>query len=433
MNNNDLLRELCSAAADGNVELVKHFLAQDNAVDIINQPYGIKSALHEAVHKQHVDIVKLMLDSGADPNVQNMYGATPLHFAIVDNCNVDIIYLLLDKNANINAQNKNGSTPLHNAAFHGRNSIIMQIISNSAADIDLQDNDGQTLLHIAAQNCSQDLVEFLLDRKANIHITDKSGKTPIHSAAKNAFKNVVQLLLDKYHDMINLQDNDGQTLLHLIAKHSFQKIPTNLSFGGHERFLDDYDKRFIDTAEMLLNRRADTTIQNKDGQTALHLAVLYHPKDLHVRYEEYLRKNGNLAISYRSTELIKILSSNNVNFSLKNANGYTVLDLAVAIEHDQHKIAEHLQEKRLLWRTEQIKVVNNLLVIIAKNQEQILKLKPDSEKTDADKFLEKWCVLPIKTTEQILDALNDDDFGIFQQLNEERKVALGEDAIHEMI
>ncbi|WP_258231085.1 hypothetical protein ACA348_11420 [Orientia tsutsugamushi] len=47
--------------------------------------------------------------------------------------------------------------------------------------------------------------------------------------------------------------------------------------------------------------------------------------------------------------------------------------------------------------------------------------------------MEKWRELPIKITEQILDTLDDDDFGAFQQLNEERKVALGEDSIHEMI
>ncbi|KJV74289.1 ankyrin repeat family protein [Orientia tsutsugamushi str. UT76] len=380
MNNNDLLRELCHAAAEGNVESV-HLLVQDNAVDIINASYGIKSALHAAVHNRHINIVRLMLDSGADPNVQNMYGATPLHFAIGDNCDIDIIYLLLEKNANINAQNKNGSTPLHVAAWRGMNGIIMQILPNSVANINLQDDDGKTLLHFAAQNGSKDLVEFLYNRNANIHIKDKSWKAPIHSAAENGFKDVVQFLLDldiyTYPNMINSQDNDGQT--------------------------------------------------------ALHLAILYHPKDLHVRYEEYLKKNGNVAILYRSTELIKSLSSNNVNFSLKNKDGYTVLDLALAIEHDQHKIAEHLQEKRLLWREEQIKIANNSLVIIAENKEQILKLKPDSEKIDADKFLEKWRELPIKITEQILDTLDDDDLGAFQQLNEERKVALGEDSIHEMI
>ncbi|SPR15120.1 ankyrin repeat-containing protein 16 [Orientia tsutsugamushi] len=439
MNNNDLLLEFRYASAVRNVERVKQILAQYNAGDIINALYGIGFDLHEAIRNDDINLVRLMLDSGADPNEQSVYGATPLHIAIWYN-RVDMIYLLLDKNANINAQNKDGRTPLHVAAWHGMNDIIMQILPNSVANINLQDDYGKTLLHFAARNGSKDLVEFLCNRNANIHIKDKSGKFPIHLAAGDGFKDVVQFLLDldiyTYPNMINSQDNDGQTLLHLIAKYSFEKFPTNLlsTVLSYERHLDDYDKRFIDTADMLLNRGVDTNIQNNDGQTALHLAILYHPKDLHVRYEEYLRKNSNVAISYRSTELIKSLSSNNVNFNLKNKDGYTVLDLALAIEHDQHKIAEHLQEKRLLWREGQIKVANNSLVIIAENKEQILKLKPDSAKTDADKFLEKWRELPINITEQILDTLDDDDFGAFQQLNEERsKVPLGEDSIHEMI
>ncbi|KJV54510.1 ankyrin repeat domain-containing protein [Orientia tsutsugamushi] len=429
MNNNDLLLEFRHASAEGNVERVKQILAQYNAGDIINALYGIGFDLHEAIRNDDINLVRLMLDSGADPNEQSVYGATPLHVAIWYN-RVDIIYLLLDKNANINAQNKDGRTPLHVAACHGMNGIIMQILPNSVANINLQDDGGKTLLHFAARTGSKDLVEFLCNRNADINITGKN--TVVHSAAKNGHKDMVQFWLDRYPNMINLnlQDNDGNTALHLVAKHRFTILPHDIHTPNHIG-ADDYDKRFIDVAEMLLNRGVDTNIQNNDGNTALHLALLSYSGLLDITH---LMMDNLDSFLCRSIDLIKSLcKNNNVNFILKNNDSYTVLDLALAIEHDQHKIAEHLQEKRLLWRTEQIKAANNSLVIIAENKEQILKLKPDSEKTDADKFLEKWRELPINITEQILDTLQDNYLGTFQQLNEERKVALGEDSIHEMI
>ncbi|SPR07585.1 ankyrin repeat domain-containing protein [Orientia tsutsugamushi] len=108
MNNNDLLRELCRSAAEGNVESVKHLLAQDNAVDIINSQNNdgqtplhlvtkycvtkVYASLEEhkeeycsgcnSTVKRFVDAAKLLLNAGANPNVQDNYGQTPLHVAI---------------------------------------------------------------------------------------------------------------------------------------------------------------------------------------------------------------------------------------------------------------------------------------------------------------------------------------------------------------
>ncbi|KJV72060.1 ankyrin repeat domain-containing protein [Orientia tsutsugamushi] len=254
------------------------------------------------------------------------------------------------------------------------------------------------------------------------------------NAAKNGNVESIKRLLaqDNAGNAINLQDNNGQTPLHFVTKHRFIKITASLNFKEYWSSYDNRDKEFVDVAKLLLNAGANPNIQDNGGQTPLHLAIKWHylPASLVIPAKD------EVDIPCRSTDLIKILcKNNNIDFSLKNGDGCTAVDLALFLKSDKHDdgIAEHLQEKRLLRRKEQIKVANNSLVIIAENKEQILKLKPDSEKTDADKFLEKWRELPIKITEQILDALDDDDLGAFQQLNEERKVALGEDTIHEMI
>ncbi|SPM44542.1 ankyrin repeat-containing protein 16 [Orientia tsutsugamushi] len=440
MNNNDLLHELYHSVADGDIKNVENILAQDNASNIINALYDGSvfehgSALHKAISLRDINMATLLLNNGANVNIQDKYGKTPLHSAILFNSHIDMLRLLLNNGADVNLPDMHDTSPLHYIIKVSRCSINrIQPLLDNGGNINLQDGNGETILHTSASYNRRDIVEFLLNNNADVNIKNKSGKTPVHLAAQSSNQCILQLLLDRYPDMVNLQDHNDKTALHLVVK-SYLEI---LSAGPYilEFRENDRNKRLIDTLDVLdtlLNMGSDLNIKDNDGQTALHLAVLGY-STLNEAY--YLRNaDDNLDISCRSIDLIKSLcKNNNVNFILKNNDGYTVLDLALAIEHDQHKIAEHLQEKRLLWREEQIKIANNSLVIIAENKEPILKLKPDLEKTDADKFLEKWRELArLGMAERILDALDDDDFGTFQQLNEERKVALGEDSIHEMI
>ncbi|WP_342637934.1 ankyrin repeat domain-containing protein [Orientia tsutsugamushi] len=408
MNNGGLLHDLYRAVKHGNIDDVERILAQD--ASLINSIHNVVyvqdglyltvngAVLHISVLHKDINMVGFLLKKGADVNLENGYGITSLHYAITHGYDENMVMLLLDSGANVNVQNFEGITPLHYVITPSYSNIDrIELLVSRGGDINVQKNNGRTVLHDAAECGQKDIVEWLLSRNANALLRDNSGKIPAHVAAKYGYKDVMELLLDRDHNVINLQDNHGQTILHLaVLRHS-----TLLNGGTNEGAYIRYDENGAE----------------------------------YIRYEErQLSEDERLAALSNSAKLIKMMYNHcGINFSLKNANGYTVLDLALAIEHDQHKIAEHLQEKRLLWREEQIKIANNSLVIIAENKEQILKLKPDSEKTDADKFLEKWRELPIKITEQILDALDDDDLGAFQQLNEERKVALGEDTIHEMI
>ncbi|WP_371220042.1 ankyrin repeat domain-containing protein [Orientia tsutsugamushi] len=343
MNNDDLAWKLYYAAKniEDNVEDVERILAQDNACNIINTVFDVNndltgSALHAAAFNGHINIATLLLKKGADVNIKNQYGYTPLHLAsqrIASYYDLDV-YLPDD-----------GSAPL--VINEGYYTNKLKFLLDNGANVNLMDNDGYTALHYASARGRIDVVEFLLNNNADINITGKN--TVVHFAAKNGYKDMVQFWLDRYPNMINLQDNDGNTALHLVAKHRFTILPHDIHTPNHIG-ADDYDKRFIDVAEMLLNRGVDTNIQNNDGNTALHLALLSYSGLLDITH---LMMDNLDSFLCRSIDLIKSLcKNNNVNFILKNNDSYTVLDLALAIEHDQHKIAEHLQEKRLLWRTE---------------------------------------------------------------------------------
>ena len=59
------------------------------------------------------DIINLLIKNGADINMSNKYGSTPLHNVCSHKYDYDIINLLIKNGAGVNVVDKNGSTPLH--------------------------------------------------------------------------------------------------------------------------------------------------------------------------------------------------------------------------------------------------------------------------------------------------------------------------------
>jgi len=91
-----------------------------------------------------------LLAHGANANVQDADGDTPLHGA-AQNDNVEIARLLLDKGANPNAKNKLGGTPLMYAGSFGSDNAARFLLSRGA-DPSLKDNDGVTAAKWAELN-----------------------------------------------------------------------------------------------------------------------------------------------------------------------------------------------------------------------------------------------------------------------------------------
>lgn len=72
------------AAAQGNLEVVQNSLQSESA-NILNMRSSGKTALHVAAHQGHIEIVKLLLQSGASVNAKDNDGDTCLHYAAFGN------------------------------------------------------------------------------------------------------------------------------------------------------------------------------------------------------------------------------------------------------------------------------------------------------------------------------------------------------------
>jgi ankyrin repeat protein len=72
------------------------------------------------------NVVKLFLERGADPNIKNKYGATPLHKAAFSS-RVDVVRLLLVHGADQTVKDEDGRTPLDLARAEGRREVVSVI------------------------------------------------------------------------------------------------------------------------------------------------------------------------------------------------------------------------------------------------------------------------------------------------------------------
>ncbi|KAK4198852.1 hypothetical protein QBC40DRAFT_330363 [Triangularia verruculosa] len=147
------------AAAMGHVKVCDTLIALGAKVDHQDHIYG-QSALHLAADQGQTDVVRLLLQRGADCNVRG--SVTPLWMA-TRSARVDIVEMLLQGGADPQAANMHtGETPLSRAAALGHIPIV-RLLVQSGGRLDAVDARGWTPLHHAVQNGRKKTLEVLLE------------------------------------------------------------------------------------------------------------------------------------------------------------------------------------------------------------------------------------------------------------------------------
>jgi hypothetical protein len=130
--------------------------------------------------------IKKLLEEGADPNIRDGDGNTPLHFAASKGC-AEVARLLLRHGADPNAQDKNGETPLHVAAYWGRVDVVRLLLEHGA-DPTVKNKDGDTPLDIARARGHREVVSLIEEfhneeRLRRRREPSRPGAAPVRSAS----------------------------------------------------------------------------------------------------------------------------------------------------------------------------------------------------------------------------------------------------------
>ncbi|KAH0551120.1 hypothetical protein GP486_007536 [Trichoglossum hirsutum] len=116
--------------------------------------------LHLAASSGNFDTALRLLGSGL--NAEDKNGQTPLHVAARDG-NHQIVQLLVDEGADMDVQAVNLQTPLHMAASNGKSEVV-RVLVREGANTAMKDNNDRTPLHLASKNGDSDTVRELVAR-----------------------------------------------------------------------------------------------------------------------------------------------------------------------------------------------------------------------------------------------------------------------------
>ena len=193
--------------------------------------------------KENSGKIKMLLES------KNENNDTPLHVACINRYH-DIVKVLLENGADMEAKNNSGYTPLHIACEKDVDKVV-GILLEKGADIEALDNKERTPLILSSEvdRDGGDIpFKLLIEKGANIHATDMYGYNTLHRVCEKGETELAMLLL-KYGADVNERAKDDYTPLH---------------YACHTVFLTA--KKKLETAKMLLINDADHKLTNSFGK-----------------------------------------------------------------------------------------------------------------------------------------------------------------------
>lgn len=152
-----------------------------------------ETMLQDAICKGEDAAVRELIDDGADVQLTNVRGQTPLHLAALTD-NVEVVRMLVSGGANVDgAEPAEQMRPLHNCAINGCLQVCECLLQHGA-DMNVANRQGDTPLHLAARHGRADIVRLLLDFHADHSIENAAGQTAAQLAGKKGHAHIVELI-----------------------------------------------------------------------------------------------------------------------------------------------------------------------------------------------------------------------------------------------
>lgn len=302
---------LLVAASVGNQKMVELLVHAGAEVDAKNN-FG-HTAMHYAIAWRDFDMIRTLIDALANVNDTSKVkmGQSALHLAFESNDPAFVEYLL-SRGADVNVKNKKGVTPLQLLGVdsnHSSHVRVAEILLENGADVNARGSDGKTLLlrMIEKQACVG-IVELLLKFGADVNARDESGETALLKAIRNGDVEVVRQLINRGSD-VNGVDGSGSTIMHYACRNDAS----------------------VEIIKLLVKNGADVNVIDHRG--LIPLFSLNHPKA-----SENSRMSSRFLLKYSDVNLVDFCKTNRhieivkVNLSEVNVEHFAklqALDLPV--------------------------------------------------------------------------------------------------------
>ncbi len=228
---------LWAALESGRVESARTLLEKGASVDFA---VAGMSPIHQAVQRDSVELVQLLLEHKAQADLPNNDGVTPLQSVVLEVQNPELIPPLIKAGANPNTPLPDAATvrtrtpnslgtsgqmvsrqPILGAALLQKNLQMIEALLANGADVNSTlPNDGPTVLMQAVSSRSQNLVDAVLRHKPDLEKRVGAGgyerQTALHQAVSRGKLEAIDALI-KAGAKVDAQDSKGWTPLHHAA------------------------------------------------------------------------------------------------------------------------------------------------------------------------------------------------------------------------
>lgn len=236
-----------TAIEQGDIERVKKLIGE--GVDI-NQTYAWNhTGLFCAVWHEKEEIVKFLLENGADPNI---------------------------------CQSSDGQSALYMASQNDMASTVRLLLQYGANPNQRLTTDKQSTLYPAAQQGYLEVVKVLLEANADPNLATDEGQIPLYQAARNGHLEIVDLLLKAGSDPNKLCFMVQRTPFYQACVYGHFEVAKSLIdygadihmklFGGHTGLYLAASTNNLDLVKHLIKLGASINVKTTDGLTPLHIA-----------------------------------------------------------------------------------------------------------------------------------------------------------------
>ena len=330
----------------------------DSGININARDKAGKTALfkrtEECFGRTPPDLMRLLIDLGADVNITTNSGETPLMQACRHNT-IEAATLLCDNGANLDAVELGlGTTALMYATIKNSKECL-QLLCDRGADKELQTISGSTAINLTVWNGSIDCLRILAEAGANLDVENNSGATPLMNAAAGN-------LLEMFGAPPSHRDigtGTGTECLRSLCEYG-ANVDLRSALGGTTAAILAAETGSAEKLEILKDHGANLNLGDDDNRTPLYVAVAEKNKEcvtllckLGVQMDipatidtgEELANPPQytplmLAAEEGDFDLVKILCSYGAHGGWENPDGDSALTLAKTdeirkyIEHD---------------------------------------------------------------------------------------------------